>query len=251
MKTKLLTGLSVMLLAGTAVADTIGVEVGATFWKYDINGSVRYQSTDPADTVDVNEDLGYSDDDANSFYITIEHPVPAIPNIRVARTNMDATASGTLSKTFTYGGVTYGINEAVDSEVTLDQTDVTLYYQVLDNVLNLNLGVNAKNIDGKVRLAGAVTGTTTAEISGWVPMFHIGAGIDMPLSGLSIEADGNVIGYQDSKFYDYDLRVKYTTPWRIGLMGGYRKIKLDLEDFDESYSDLQFDGPYAGIYGKF
>lgn len=251
MNKKWVTGLSMFLLAGSAAADTIGVEVGGAYWQYDISGSVRYQSSNPADTIDVNQDLGYDDDGTNFYYIAIEHPVPVLPNIRITRTEMDSSANGTLTKTFTYGGVTYSINEAVNSEVTLDQTDVTLYYQVLDNVINLDIGLDAKYIDGSARITGATSGTSRADISGWIPMLYLGAAIDMPLTGLSIEADGSAITYQSSKFYDYNLRVKYTTPWKIGIMGGYRKIKLDLDDFDESFSNLEFDGPYAGIYGKF
>ena len=248
---KLVTGLSMALLAGSATADTVGVEVGVAYWQYDISGSVRYQSTNPADTIDINQDLGYDDDDTNIFYIAIEHPVPFLPNIRLTSTDMDSSANGVLSQTFTYGGVTFNLNEAVTSSVTLDQTDVTLYYQVLDNVINLDIGLNAKYIDGSARITGASSGTATADISGWVPMLYLGAAVDLPLTGLSIEADGSLITYQSSSYYDYNLRVKYTTPWRIGFMGGYRAMKLDLDDFDESFSDIEFDGPYAGIYGKF
>jgi len=79
----------------------------------------------------------------------------------------------------------------------------------------------------------------------------VGAGVDLPLTGLSVSADGSAIGYSGSSFYDYTLRATYTTPWRVGIDVGYRKIKLDLDDFDNSYANVTFDGPYAGAYLHF
>lgn len=243
--------LATLFLPAAATADILGVTVGANYWNYDISGTARYQTRDSSNDIDVNRDLGYDDGNLGYYYIGLEHPVPFLPNIRLSRTNIDEDANGTLSRTVVFGGTTFFVNENVSSKVQLDQTDITLYYSPLDTVANIDLGLNAKYIDSKSRITGAVSGTQNANVSGWVPMAYAGVGIDLPLTGLSIGADGSFVKYESSTFYDYTLRVTYTSPWHVGADIGYRKIKLDLDDFDDSFANIEFDGPYAGLYLHF
>jgi outer membrane protein len=243
--------LAALLLPTVAAADMLGVTAGANYWNYDISGTARYQTKDSANDIDVNKDLGYDDGNLGYYYIALEHPVPFLPNVRISKTDIDEDANGILSKTVVYGGTTFFVNENVNSEVQLDQTDITLYYSPLDTVVNVDLGLNAKYIDSKARITGAISGTQDADVSGWVPMAYAGVGIDLPLTGLAISADGSYIKYQSSSFYDYTLRVTYTSPWHVGADVGYRKIKLDLDDFDDSFANVEFDGPYAGLYLHF
>lgn len=243
--------LTALLIPAAAGADVLGVTVGANYWSYDISGTARYQTRDASNDIDVNNDLGYDDGNLGYYYISFEHPVPFLPNVKISKTNIDEDASGTLSKTVVYGGTTFQVNENLDSTVQLDQTDITLYYSPLDTVVNVDLGLNAKYIDSKANITGAISGTQKANVSGWVPMIYAGVGVDLPLTGLSISADGSYIKYQSSSFYDYTLKVTYTSPWYVGADVGYRKIKLDLDDFDDSFANVEFDGPYAGLYLHF
>jgi outer membrane protein len=239
------------LIPALSSADTLGVRVGANYWKYDIDGTARYKTKDSANNIDVNKDLGYDDGSLGHYYISLEHPVPLLPNVRISKTDIDEDANGRLRQTVIYGDTVFLVNEEVSSKVQLDQTDITLYYSLLDTVVNLDLGLNAKYIDSKARISGAVSGTQTADVSGWVPMGYAGIGVDLPLTGLAVSADGAYVKYQSSSFYDVTVRATYTSPWFVGADVGYRKIKLDLDDFDDSYADVEFDGPYAGLYLHF
>jgi outer membrane protein len=234
-----------------ASADMLGIRAGANYWNYDIGGTVRYQTKNSANDIDVNQDLGYNDDSTGVYYLILEHPVPLLPNVRLRYTDIDDNANGRLSKTVVYGNTTFFANEAVSSQVQLKQTDVTLYYELLDNVVSLDLGLTGKYVDSKASITGDISGTQTASVSGWVPMAYLGAGFDLPLTGLGVSADGSFAKYQGSSVYDYSLSATYTTPWRLGLDVGYRKIKLDLDDFDNSFANVEFDGPYAGAYLHF
>jgi outer membrane protein len=244
-----LVALSVISYATSA--DTLGVRAGANYWKYDISGTARYQTKNSANDIDLNQDLGYDNGSAGVYYLVLEHPVPLLPNVRLSYTDIDENADGRLSKTVVYGNTTFLANEAVSSQVELKQTDITLYYELLDNVVSLDLGLAGKYIDSKARITGEISGTQDASVSGWVPLVYLGAGADLPLTGLGVSADGSFAKYQDSTFYDYSIRATYTTPWMLGLDVGYRKIKLDLDDFDNSFANVEFDGPYAGAYLHF
>jgi outer membrane protein len=239
------------LFSTTSYADTLGIRAGANYWKYDISGTVRYQTKNSSNDIDVNQDLGYDDGAAGVYYLVFEHPVPVLPNVRLSYTDIDEDANGRLSKTVVYGNTTFFANEAVSSQVQLKQTDITLYYELLDNVVSLDLGLTGKYIDSKARITGAISGTQNASISGWVPLVYLGAGADLPLTGLGVSADGSFAKYQGSTIYDYSIRATYSTPWALGLDVGYRKLKLNLDDFDNSFADVEFDGPYAGAYVHF
>ncbi|HFD79452.1 MAG TPA: TIGR04219 family outer membrane beta-barrel protein [Gammaproteobacteria bacterium] len=239
------------LLPALAGADTLGVRIGTSYWNYDISGSVRYRSSNSSDDIDVNRDLGYDDDQLVYLYAVLEHPLPFLPNIRVSRTRTDVDANGRLSRTVVYGDVTFVANEDVSSKVRLDQTDITLYYRLLDKVVSLDLGINAKYLDSKGRISGSLSGSESADVSGWAPMLYAGTGVDLPLTGLSLGADGSAVKYRGSTLYDYSVHASYTTPWHLGIDAGYRAVKLDLDDFNNSYADIELDGPYVGAYLHF
>ena len=235
----------------SSAADVLGVRAGANYWNYDISGTARYKTRDSANDIDINNDLGYDDGSSGYYYISLEHPLPFLPNVRLSYTDIDEDANGRLSRTVVFGNTTFFFNEDVSSQFELKQTDVTLYYELLDNVVSLDLGLNGKYIDSKARISGSLSGTENTSISGWVPMAYAGVGADLPLTGLGVSADGSYVKYEGSSFYDFSVRASYTTPWHLGVDVGYRKIKLDLDDFDDSFTDVEFDGPYAGAYITF
>lgn len=251
MRRLLISVMGLMLLSGTAGADIIGVRAGVNYWNYDISGTARYKTSNSANDIDVNRDLGYDDGSAGYYYIAFEHPVPFLPNVRLTYTNLDEDSDGRLNQTVVFGNTTFFVNENVSSEFDLKQTDVTLYYSLLDTVANLDVGLTAKYIDGSATLSGALSGSENTDISGWVPLAYAGVGVDLPLTGLSVSADGSLVQYDGSKFYDFTLRASYQTPWFFGIDAGYRKLKLDLDDFDDSFANVEFDGPFVGAYLHF
>jgi len=252
MNQKLLFLLLLLMLPLAANADTLGIKLGAASWRYDVTGDLRYKSKNSADDIDVENDLGYDNDTLTFAYLIFEHPVPVLPNVKLSYTNIDTSGRGTLSSTFNYGGSSFTIGDIVNSDIQLKQTDITLYYSLLDNWVNLDVGLNAKYIDSKANITSTILGTSkTADVSTWVPMLYAGVGFDLPLTGLGVSADGSYIGYSGSNFYDFSVRLSYDTPWFLGVDVGYRKVNLSLDDISNSYADISFDGYYGGLYLHF
>ncbi len=248
---RLFTFALLLLPALPALADSLGLAAGASYWYYDLSGTARYRSSNPADDINLRNDLGYGSDQVTSVFVRLEQPVPMVPNIRLAVTDLDSSANGRLSRSVSYGGRVFSASEAVASHIRLNQADVTLYYSPLDNWVDLDLGIDAKRVELDVDLDGSLSGHQSAHVQGWVPMLYAGVGADLPLTGLSLGLDGAWIGYQGSRFYDYRAEVRYRTPWRVGVQAGYRAIRLDLNDFDGASSNLEFSGPYAGLHLAF
>ena len=85
-------------------------------------------------------------------------------------------------------------------------------------------------------------------------MGYLKAGIDIPLTGLSLGGDINVISYGDTGITDYDLNMTYVLPLipllDVGISAGYRSFDLELDptDFGGSSSDLTAKATVAGPY---
>src|SRR5690606_17476042 len=76
------------LFSTAARADILGFEFGAYRWQADYEGSVRSGS----DRLDLEQTLGFDDDDIDVFYAAFEHPLPLIPNLRLQHTKMESSA---------------------------------------------------------------------------------------------------------------------------------------------------------------
>ncbi|GAA0359359.1 TIGR04219 family outer membrane beta-barrel protein [Bowmanella denitrificans] len=231
-------------LALPAQADTLlGLYVGAQGWRADSQGGF-------ASNADVT-DFNFSDETVSSFHIALEHPIPLIPNIRIARQSLDTDGSTTLASSFQFGGQNFSAGTQVMSGLDMDSTDYTFYYEVFDNdLVSLDLGLTGRDVDG--RLTASSTGLNAAQsFSGIVPLLYGKVEIGMPLTGFGFQAQGNFLAIDDSKVYDYQAALTYSLLDNLAidltLQLGYRAFMLELDDMDDVYTDLDFKGPFAGV----
>ena len=227
----------------SASADTVGFEVGAAYWGAKTSGDFNYKG----DTIDLEKDLGYGDKNTNFIWASFEHPVPIIPNLKIQHTSFDESQTTNTNKVFdgkTYSGV-------VNSSIKLNQTDFILYYELLDNWINLDFGVNAKYLNASVSMDSAGVSASTKDLNYVVPMLYAKAKFELPLSGLSVESDISYISYDSSAFYDIKGGVSYETTFGLGATAGYRAEKLKLDDLSDVYSDVNIKGFYAGLFYHF
>lgn len=238
--------LPALLLAAaplTTYADTLGFTIGAGAWDHEPSGPVSYEGGD----IDVANDLGMESDTEAFYYAVLEHPIPIIPNIRVQHTDLSSSGDGTINATF--GGYPY--HEEVSSELVLNNTDVTLYYEVLDTMVGLDLGLTARNLDGSIELVGKTTGQTEKQtFNGWAPMVYGEASLDLPL-GFQVGVMGNVLFYGKSEMSDYLARLSWESSLGLGVMAGYRQMTVELDDFDDVSTNVKEKGPFAAAFFHF
>ncbi|MEJ2508111.1 MAG: TIGR04219 family outer membrane beta-barrel protein [Gammaproteobacteria bacterium] len=225
-----------------ALADTVGAYIGTGWWQHKPTGLLRYQGGD----MDLQDNLGLSTETENFSWITIEHPIPLLPNFRFQHNKL--SLSGVNTTTVTFGGNTFSGNVASDG--SLDQTDATFYYQVLDNWVNLDLGVNIKHIDGSFALADSGS-RQSKSFATTVPMFYGSAVFDLPFTGLSAGVEGSHVQYNNSQISDYRAKLSYEWSGGLGLEGGWRHQQFKLDDVDNVYSDIKVKGPFLDLYYHF
>ncbi|MEA3352808.1 MAG: TIGR04219 family outer membrane beta-barrel protein [Campylobacterota bacterium] len=206
---------SSMITASTLSADFLGLELGYNIWNERTSGTYNNQL--------IQNDLGLNDKENNQFYYAyFDHFVPLIPNVKVQKTNL--THSNAVNK------------------LTLDQTDLTLYYRMLDNWANLDLGLTVRQFQGEMN---------DNKFDTKVPLAYAKARVDLPFSDLSFEADVNYLSFSDYKVTDMKAGIVYKLSYGFGATIGYRKEDITLEDVDNVNISNTTKGIYSGIFLHF
>lgn len=245
---KILLGALVALLPLTSMADTVlGFKVGAGSWEHDPGGNVAVSGSGGAGTsADLKEGLRLAEDSEGYAYFALEHPVPLLPNIKLMRTGLTTTGTGTATVSYTFNGTPVTANVTnVTTTLQLDQTDYILYYELLDNVVSFDLGLNAKYVDGK-----ATVNNDTVSFSGYIPMVYAALEIGLP-ANLTIGVEASMLEIDDSEISDITAKISYTTDFMLGVEAGVRTQTIKLAGFDGVNSNIEFDGIFAGLFFKF
>lgn len=239
----------VCLLAITAPfaasADALSVAAGVGAWNASPSGSFK-KTTDPAD-IDVKEDLFWDTETQGYAFITFEHFVPIIPNARLMVTSIDQTGSGVAN--FEYDGQTYSGN--VSNDFSLQTLDLLLYYEVLDNIVSLDLGLNIRNLKVDFSVSADTPPLSTSDsLDETVPMLYVLVG-GSPIPGMIISAEMSYLAYSGSSISDITAKIAYTTSFFVGFEAGYRTQTYEFDDISGDDAKLDFDGVFAGAYLKF
>lgn len=210
------------LVPAVAQADTVlGLYIGAQGWNANYDG--RYGLG-----ADV-EPFYIDNDDTNaSFYAALEHPVPLIPNVKIRTNDLE-----------------------VDRAADFSNTDYTLYYEIFDNdIISIDVGLNGKKFDGTVRLL-ANDVVSEFDFSGVVPTAYAAARLGLPFTNWSVTGEAKAVSFDDSNLHDVQAALEYRVidnlAVDVSVSAGYRSMKVELDDVDGIYSDVNFDGPFVAV----
>ena len=230
--------LSAIAVVPAAQSDVLGFGASIGYWDSDLSG----KSSKGGDRVNVENELDLSNNTEANLSAFLEHPVPLLPNVRLSHVKVDQTGRGELDNG--YDNIPAGAS--VDSSLDWRQTDLTLYYEVLDNWVNLDLGLTARDLDAKLEIVDVADLTrSTTEVDAVIPMVYAAARFDLPLTGVSVGVNGNVIRYSGDSVYDYDIYGQYAVAG-LQLRAGYREMAVDYEDGDDRL-DIDIGGPFASV----
>lgn len=231
--------LALSMMSGVASADFLGLYVGAGSWSHDPSGSFESTTAGTNDTIDMKNNVGLDEESETYVWLAFDHPVPILPNIRLERTPLKHTGNASIPVDFLGSTVTG------DTVVDLTSTDIIPYYRLLDNWVNLDLGLVIRQLDGEFTI-----GSESQVVDITVPMIYLAAQFDLPLTGLSIGADLKTLSVGDNSYSDLRLRALY----EMGVVGfelGTRTTNITLEDEENITADIDFDGMMFGMYLHF
>jgi outer membrane protein len=236
--------LLILLTLSQIHADTIGGEISLGFFNHQPNGNASYKGS----ATDMEDTLGFSEEQDIFLKAYLEHPLPVIPNVKLGYTTLSHEGSSSVGN-FTWGDTTY--NGTIDSSLSLDMTDVTLYYEFLDNWAETDAGLTLRYISGNMDVYSSAE-SDVADFSTWVPMLYGKVRFNPPVTDLSFQLEANAISYWDITTYDYELSARYTLAMGLGLEAGYKAFHLNSDDLVNGFNaDMDFSGPYAAVLWDF
>ena len=235
--TKLLAPLTLLASVG-AHADFIGGSVEAAYWYAGVGGDMTAGNT----TVDAEDDLGFGDDSNFEVAVTVEHPVPLIPNVRLKFTDIDQTEKDNLSVTFDQGAA--AVTGDVKTNLDLSHADLILYYEILDNWVSVDIGLDVKVFDGKLEIEETTgANVSSTDIDEILPLLYASAEFELPLTDLSFGAELSALSYSDNSIYDGKIRFRQGFSLAF-IELGYRQMGIKVEDISDTDIDVNFGGVY-------
>ena len=246
MKTHIAVVLSGLLLSTTSHADTLlGLYGGAQMWAMESEGAFASDANLANFTFD--------DERQGSYYLAFEHFIPLVPNAKLIHTSFDTDGFTDLSTSFTFGGETFASDTRLDTDVEMSMTDHILYYEILDNdLVSIDLGINAKKIDATISVDDTVNGVTgSQDVTGYIPMVYSKIEFGIPATDWSIFAEGSYLSIDDHSVSDlnaaFEYRIIDSLAVNVALQIGGRAVSIELDDLDNTFTDLKFSGVYAGV----
>lgn len=232
-------------ICGLAQADVIGVKADASYWSYD--GKTQVQ---PHNTTSLSNQTGvdnllldpyansreYNLDRKGSAQISLafEHPIPLIPNAKIRYVNLKSQTENEVA-----GQPVYDLN--------IEHTDFILYYEILDTIVNADVGLGATSLNGDVKTLGL----SKTDIDKTVPVIYGSAGVKLPFTGLSAKAELLYSNINDTKITDAQAELQYNFIDNllvdVGLKAGYRILDIKLDDYEKNDLKFNFKGPYIGL----
>lgn len=238
------------LAYGTAQAEFIGFDISKSHWTPAFSSSINGSNNTSIDLVD---NLGVKDPANSSMVLILEHSISALPNIRYQGYNLDSSSTSTFDSDINFNGETFISGDRITSTFDLSHDDIVLYYQVLDNWVNLDIGLDLKRFDGEVSLSGV--SSTSVDIDETIPLFYLSARFQLPVNGLYVGANINSnfsgLNIGGSTAEDSTIMLGYESGNGLGVEGGFKYFSLDLNDVDSLETKLKYDGLYFNGYYNF
>ena len=215
-----------MGLSGLAQADVIGVKGDLSYWAYDGQANMAAQ------TAASDQDLERKG--AAQLSLAIEHPVPLIPNAKIRYVNLKTQTDNESAGQPLY-------------DIDMDHADFILYYEILDNIVNADVGVGATTLNGHV----TTLALSKTDIDKTVPVIYATAGAKLPFTGLSAKGEVLYSNFNDAKITDAQAELQYNFIDNllvdVGLKAGYRILDIKLDDYEKNDLKFNFKGPYIGL----
>lgn len=217
------------LCAGSVMASAstlLGFGIEADYYSPEAKGDFRYTDNSVTSATHFNGD----NDSQYQVGLYLEHPVPMLPNLRA-----DFTPETSFTGTDSIAGT---------NTVKFSQIDTTLYYELLDNVVDLDIGLTGKYVKGDV------SGTVNQSFNVIIPMVYVAAGVKIPALPVRLDADLKYVGYSGNSVSDMRIKAAWNVFAGLEAVAGYRYESLKLDEND-IYSTLKIQGPFIGVGYRF
>ena len=227
-------------------ADTIGGEIAIGLFNHSPSGETKYQTTSNIDLVDT---LGFSSTQDIFLVAYLEHPLPLVPNLKLSYNTLSTSANHNVN-TFSWGEIEK-FSGPLSSNISLNYTDATLYYEVLDNGLALDVGATIRSLKGEISLKSTQTNNVVSYTAN-IPLLYTKIRFYIPSTEFSLQAEVNAISFSSARTYDYTVSARYTSVMGLGVEAGYKTFYFsDNKLISGLENNINFSGFYASAIWDF
>jgi outer membrane protein len=161
--------------------------------------------------------------------------------------DISSRQTGTVNNDFSLDSASFPAGESVTTDFDLSYTDAVLYYEILDNWLNLDLGVTVRKYSGEL-MAESMNESERVDVDVTIPLGYARFQFDLPLTGFSAGLEANFINYSGNSVSDYTAKLSYTldSALDLGVEVGYKEASMEIDE-DDVNTDIRLKGPYAAV----
>ena len=195
-------------------ADVIGVKASASAWQAQVQSAAEHL---PRKT-------------SAMLSLAVEHPVPLLPNAKLRYTALEHNQNSNNNL----------------QEIQLQQTDAILYYELLDNIIQVDAGLAANQLNGEQRRM-----QSTEKFAQTRPSAYVAVAAKLPFTGWRVQSEalyGNSFG---TELRDLQAEIQYDVidnpVLDIGAKIGYRQLQVSFSQNRLAGATLEFTGPYVGV----
>jgi len=253
----------------------VGLYLGGEIWQSEASGVFGEKNT----LIDFN----LKKEQQINYFIAVVHPFPLLPNVRISSSILETTGKTNLTQEFSFSGETFSIDDDINANFNVNYIDYTFYYELFDNGLFLfDLGLTARDFNGAVTVKGpavidygdgncndpdpppeitcpspssSTTPTGKIKTDDIEPMLYVATSVNLPLKRLSVFAQGDFSLINNHSLYDYKVGLSYglinSRMLNFNMTLGYRVVKIQFEDLNNLYTNLEFKGVFVGVITHF
>lgn len=275
----------VFCIQTTWAEELLGVRISAAYWGANTQG--RFQSEDlnasdpPVSATRVSVFEAGIDDDNHLFYaFELRHKIPLIPRFVYEQSAVSSHGQFTNSRDINYVDTTFVAGSLINSETDVSYSDISLYYSLLDNWINFDVGLSSRRFDGNIALTdvspaadsggdtggdtgGADGGTggdagdgaegttastpVTANIDSSKTLVFSRLGFELPETNITFNHYQKYYNSGEEHFSDREITIGFTNDnslvsSRVEL--GYKKTKIISENTDQLSTNIKVGGPF-------
>ena len=241
-------------------ADNFSIYAGAGIWNTGFNGEIGTDS-EPANL----GELGIEKELNAYYFLGLEHAIPVLPNLRLGMTKLATEGTSTVTRDIVFDNITVPSNADTQTEIDFSHIDYIFYYQLIDNWVELDLGLNARQFNGSAMLSYQLhdedgnlidSGYEKTELDGIMPLLYLEGSVELPFSNTSLQLTIQYLDYREDSALDYQASIIYMSDGLgldVGFEVGYRGLELTSlsEDSADLSADLSIDGIFSAVRLKF
>jgi outer membrane protein len=231
-----------LLFSQALSADTIlGIYLDYSRWTVDSDGQIASLQA----PLQLNE-LLTTDDNGTVLSVKIEHPLPLLPNVGLSRTTITANDSILTTDSLGYREAVFIPGSTLTTDIDSMHEELIIYYELLDNWVSLDLGVNFMHVDDRVLLLDGSQNVSN-RIDEYLAGLYAMVAFEFPTTNLYVQGTLSMADMSDVEVNKHQIGIGWEADWGLGFELGYRSRSSTWEDIQLASGEWDLDGYYASV----